>query len=115
MTQEFGACVFDVTLDCEDGAPVGAGPTRQNWWPSQMLPFMAPELIAQPCAAWGCATRWTTRRLPADVRPLWPGTAAATGVPFMIPKVECRADVERPAHALSMPCQAGHGTSSCRC
>src|SRR3954468_13207836 len=23
MTQEFGACVFDVTLDCEDGAPVG--------------------------------------------------------------------------------------------
>jgi len=20
MTQEFGACVFDVTLDCEDGA-----------------------------------------------------------------------------------------------
>ena len=24
MAQEFGACVFDVTLDCEDGAPVGA-------------------------------------------------------------------------------------------
>jgi len=23
MTQELGACVFDVTLDCEDGAPVG--------------------------------------------------------------------------------------------
>lgn len=23
MTEEFGACVFDVTLDCEDGAPVG--------------------------------------------------------------------------------------------
>jgi len=23
MTQEFGLCVFDVTLDCEDGAPVG--------------------------------------------------------------------------------------------
>lgn len=23
LTQEFGACVFDVTLDCEDGAPVG--------------------------------------------------------------------------------------------
>jgi citrate lyase subunit beta/citryl-CoA lyase len=23
MTQEFGACVFDVSLDCEDGAPVG--------------------------------------------------------------------------------------------
>jgi citrate lyase subunit beta/citryl-CoA lyase len=24
MIAEFGACVFDVTLDCEDGAPVGA-------------------------------------------------------------------------------------------
>ena len=24
MTQELGACVFDVTLDCEDGAPAGA-------------------------------------------------------------------------------------------
>ena len=23
MADEFGACVFDVTLDCEDGAPVG--------------------------------------------------------------------------------------------
>ena len=23
MTEEFGACVFDATLDCEDGAPVG--------------------------------------------------------------------------------------------
>ncbi|WP_137895196.1 CoA ester lyase [Ramlibacter sp. 2FC] len=23
MTEEFGACMFDVTLDCEDGAPVG--------------------------------------------------------------------------------------------
>ncbi len=23
MSEEFGACVFDVTLDCEDGAPVG--------------------------------------------------------------------------------------------
>jgi citrate lyase subunit beta/citryl-CoA lyase len=23
FTEEFGACVFDVTLDCEDGAPVG--------------------------------------------------------------------------------------------
>jgi citrate lyase subunit beta / citryl-CoA lyase len=24
MTEEFGRCVFDVTLDCEDGAPAGA-------------------------------------------------------------------------------------------
>lgn len=24
MAEEFGVCIFDVTLDCEDGAPVGA-------------------------------------------------------------------------------------------
>src|SRR3990167_1531616 len=23
LSEEFGVCVFDVTLDCEDGAPVG--------------------------------------------------------------------------------------------
>ena len=28
MIQEFGACVFDVTLDCEDGAPVGGEAER---------------------------------------------------------------------------------------
>ena len=28
MIQEFGACVFDVTLDCEDGAPVGGEADR---------------------------------------------------------------------------------------
>jgi hypothetical protein len=31
MTQEFGACVFDVTLDCEDGAPVGGEPNTPRW------------------------------------------------------------------------------------
>lgn len=30
MTQEFGACVFDVTLDCEDGAPVGGEVDHAN-------------------------------------------------------------------------------------
>jgi hypothetical protein len=31
MTAEFGACVFDVTLDCEDGAPVGGEATTPPW------------------------------------------------------------------------------------
>jgi len=30
MIQEFGACVFDVTLDCEDGAPVGGEVDQAN-------------------------------------------------------------------------------------
>jgi hypothetical protein len=36
LAQEFGACVFDVTLDCEDGAPVGGEMTMLLW--------------SQPCA-----------------------------------------------------------------
>ena len=30
MSEEFGACVFDVTLDCEDGAPVGGEKDHSN-------------------------------------------------------------------------------------
>ena len=30
MAEEFGACVFDVTLDCEDGAPVGGEKDQAN-------------------------------------------------------------------------------------
>ena len=30
MSEEFGACVFDVTLDCEDGAPVGGEVDHAN-------------------------------------------------------------------------------------
>ncbi|MFM2051199.1 MAG: hypothetical protein RL682_1690, partial [Pseudomonadota bacterium] len=30
MMKEFGACVFDVTLDCEDGAPVGGEVDQAN-------------------------------------------------------------------------------------
>jgi citrate lyase subunit beta / citryl-CoA lyase len=30
MAQEFGACVFDATLDCEDGAPVGGEVDHAN-------------------------------------------------------------------------------------
>ena len=30
MMEEFGVCVFDVTLDCEDGAPVGGEVDQAN-------------------------------------------------------------------------------------
>jgi citrate lyase subunit beta/citryl-CoA lyase len=48
MAQEFGACVFDVTLDCEDGAPVACGcirltirPSPATWSPSRGVPAIA--------------------------------------------------------------------------
>ncbi len=31
MAAAFGACVFDVTLDCEDGAPVGGESFMLGW------------------------------------------------------------------------------------
>jgi citrate lyase subunit beta/citryl-CoA lyase len=41
MTQELGACVFDVTLDCEDGAPVG-GETDHAALVSELLGSASP-------------------------------------------------------------------------
>ena len=47
MTQEFGACVFDVTLDCEDGAPVGGELDHANMVAALANAAQAaPELIA---------------------------------------------------------------------
>jgi citrate lyase subunit beta / citryl-CoA lyase len=42
MMQEFGACMFDVTLDCEDGAPVGGEIDHAN---------MVVDSVLTACAA----------------------------------------------------------------
>jgi len=48
MTQEFGVCVFDVTLDCEDGAPVGGEVDQANMVAALACTAqIAPELIAK--------------------------------------------------------------------
>ena len=87
MTQEFGACVFDVTLDCEDGAPVG-GEIEHAHLVKEMILSAAPE------------ARVAVRVHPVDhtsfesdvdliVRP---GHAKLRHV--MVPKVECLEDVQ---------------------
>ena len=49
MIQEFGACVFDVTLDCEDGAPVGGEIDHVNMVVAGVIAaFAAPKIIAIP-------------------------------------------------------------------
>jgi citrate lyase subunit beta/citryl-CoA lyase len=60
MMAEFGACVFDVTLDCEDGAPVGQEPQH-----ARLVAELARN--AAPGARWrpGCMP-WTMR-LSADM------------------------------------------------
>ena len=55
MSQEFGACVFDVTLDCEDGAPVGGEADHAALVVSLLL-------AAAPVPAWQrVCTRLTIR------------------------------------------------------
>ena len=55
LTAEFGTCVFDVTLDCEDGAPVGGE--------AEHAALVTELALGAACApAWRRAcTRWTTR------------------------------------------------------
>ena len=47
MMEEFGACVFDVTLDCEDGAPVGGEIDHANMVASAVIHACnAPKIVA---------------------------------------------------------------------
>ena len=97
LTQEFGACVFDVTLDCEDGAPVG-GEIEHAHLVKEIANCAAPE------------SRVAVRGHPVD------HPSFVTDVNLivrhahrnlrhvMIPKVESVADVDTAAHALN---QAG--------
>ena len=93
MAAEFGACVFDVTLDCEDGAPVGG--EREH---AALVAEMA------SCAAPGA--RVAVRVHPVD-HPAFDediativGRAGAHLVHVMVPKVEAVADVERAVRAV---------------
>ena len=93
MTEEFGACVFDVSLDCEDGAPVGGEADH-----AQMVIELA---LAAPAAA-----RIAVRVHPVDHPAFEADMAAIAGqlshrlAHIMIPKVESVADVLRAERAL---------------
>jgi len=93
MTQEFGTCVFDVTLDCEDGAPVGGEADHA-------------ELVTGLALDAAHGARVAVRVHPvdhphfdADVAHI-AGRAGHRLVHLMVPKVESVQDVERAAQAL---------------
>ena len=93
MTEEFGACVFDVTLDCEDGAPVGGEAEH-----AALVVELA--LAAAPRAR--VAVRVHAVDHPAfeqDVATI-AGEAGDRLCHLMLPKVESVADVDRAAAAL---------------
>ena len=93
MTQEFGTCVFDVTLDCEDGAPVG-GEAEHAALVTELALSAAPQ------------ARVAVRVHPvdhpsfqADIATI-AGKAANRLTHIMVPKVESVADVQLAEQAL---------------
>ncbi|MES2980468.1 MAG: aldolase/citrate lyase family protein [Pseudomonadota bacterium] len=93
MTEEFGTCVFDVTLDCEDGAPVG-GEADHAALVVSLLKGAAPgsRVAARVHAIDHPAFE-------ADLAVI-AGQAGTRLSHIMIPKVETPADVERVAAQL---------------
>ncbi|MBI5279317.1 MAG: CoA ester lyase [Burkholderiales bacterium] len=93
MTEEFGACVFDVTLDCEDGAPVGG--EREH-----------AALVVELALGHRPGNRVGVRVHPVDHAAFEQdvatvaGRAGASLSHLMIPKVESVQDVERAARAV---------------
>jgi citrate lyase subunit beta/citryl-CoA lyase len=94
MTQEFGACVFDVTLDCEDGAPIG-GEIEHAHLVKEIALNAAPE------------ARVAVRVHPVDHASFLDDVALIAGnchgkiKHVMVPKVESLADVQTAARALN--------------
>jgi citrate lyase subunit beta/citryl-CoA lyase len=93
MLEEFGTCVFDATLDCEDGAPVG-GEGEHALLVTELALAAAPQ------------ARVAVRVHPvdheafeADVATI-AGRAAQRLSHLMVPKVESVADVQRAVAAL---------------
>jgi citrate lyase subunit beta/citryl-CoA lyase len=93
MTEEFGACVFDVTLDCEDGAPVDGEADHA-------------ELVVALAQGAAPGARVGVRVHPVD-HPSFQsdiaiiaGQAGARLTHIMIPKVETPADVELAGAAI---------------
>jgi len=100
--QEFGACVFDVTLDCEDGAPVGGEKDHA---------LMVSALVLKALAATDGEARASVRRVAVRVHPvdhpvfeqdirIVLGDAAAAWSHLMLPKVDSVADVDRAAQVI---------------
>ena len=93
MAQEFGACVFDVTLDCEDGAPVGGEAEHA-------------ALVTELALAAAPGMRVGVRVHPVDHAAFEADVATIAGRAgqrlshLMVPKVETVDDVARAVAAL---------------
>jgi citrate lyase subunit beta/citryl-CoA lyase len=113
LSEEFGTCVFDVSLDCEDGAPVGAEENHAN---------MVVALARQAWQATNKIAKKITPRIAVRVHPVdhpafagdvrtVVGGAGDILCHLMIPKVESVADIETAVRAVDAAA-ARHGRAS---
>jgi citrate lyase subunit beta / citryl-CoA lyase len=105
MLEEFGTCVFDVTLDCEDGAPVGGEIDHANMVAATVLSACAaPKSVVTSIHQ--SNDKKPKRRIAARVHAVdhasfesdietIVGKAGAYLSHVMVPKVDTLADVER--------------------
>jgi citrate lyase subunit beta/citryl-CoA lyase len=93
MTEEFGACVFDVTLDCEDGAPVGDEAAH-----AVLVAALARD--AAPAARVGVRVHPVDHPAFANDMATIAGEAGHRLTHIMLPKVESVDDVLRAEKAL---------------
>lgn len=100
MAQEFGRCVFDVTLDCEDGAPSGREAEH-----AQLVVALANQAVTGSARI---AARVHPVDHPAfqqDIQTLV-GGAGDVWCHLMIPKAESVDDIERAVRAIDAAAQA---------
>jgi citrate lyase subunit beta/citryl-CoA lyase len=94
MMEEFGACVFDVTLDCEDGAPVGGEADHAA---------LVVAMVALASDKARVAVRVHALDHPsfeADITRI-AGTVGHRLSHIMVPKVESAGDINRAVAALA--------------
>lgn len=100
MTEEFGACVFDVTLDCEDGAPAGGEAEH-----AAMVVALA-TLASEKARIAVRVHAVNHPAFEADMATI-AGKLAHKLTHIMVPKVESVADVVKAGQAL-LAASAGH-------
>jgi citrate lyase subunit beta/citryl-CoA lyase len=102
MAEEFGACVFDVTLDCDDGAPVG-GEAEQAHLVSELLRQSSPGSDASVDPRHlrrGARLHPVNHPAFAQDVAIIVGACAAKLSYIMVPKVESFIDVETALKAI---------------
>ena len=109
MMEEFGACVFDVTLDCEDGAPVGGEKDHANMVVALAnTAQLAPEFVAKvgPRRVGARLHSVDHAAFDVDVNIVVGGAAQSLSY-IMVPKVESIDDVKRAVAAVDAAQRTG--------